>query len=78
VRTVSGEAEARLSLGASEAGTVGFRLTPPSGLTVRRARVAADVTIGGQPFGQQAEALVTVVDAEGGSPAGADAAGIAE
>jgi len=78
VRTVSGEAEARLSLGASEAGTVGFRLTPPSGLTVRRARVAADVTIGGQPFGQQAEALVTVVDDEGGSPAGADAAGIAE
>jgi len=28
---------------------------------VRRARVAADVTIGGRPLGQQAEALVTVV-----------------
>ncbi len=61
MKTESGEAEARLSLRASETGTVGFRLTPPHGLTVRRARVAADVTIGGRPLGQQAEALVTVL-----------------
>ncbi len=61
VKTESGEAEARLSPSASETGTVGSRLTPPHGITVRRARVRADVTIGGRPLGQQAEALVTVV-----------------
>jgi hypothetical protein len=32
----------------------------PSGEPVRRARVAADLTVGGTPFGQQAEALVDV------------------
>ncbi len=61
VRTSSGEPEARLSLSPSETRTVGFCLTPPSGIAVRRARVAADVTVGDQPLGQQAEALVTVV-----------------
>lgn len=35
------------------------RVTPPSG-GVRRARVAADVTLDGQPFGQHAEALISV------------------
>ena len=37
-----------------------FSVTPPAGLAVRRARIAVDLTIAGQRFGQQAEALVTV------------------
>jgi hypothetical protein len=37
-----------------------FTVISPSGTTVRRARLAADITINGQPWGQQAEALVTV------------------
>ena len=41
-------------------GTVSFKLTPPLDF-IRRARLAADLTIGGQRFGQQAEALVTVM-----------------
>ena len=32
----------------------------PAGVPTRRARVAADITVGDTPFGQQAEALVTV------------------
>ncbi|MDQ3407627.1 MAG: MBL fold metallo-hydrolase [Chloroflexota bacterium] len=61
VRTLTGEPEARLSLDSSETRTVAFCLTPPGGINVRRARVAADVTVGGRAFGQQAEALVTVI-----------------
>ena len=38
-----------------------FKVTPPPGLTVRRARLAVDLTIAGQRFGQQAESLVTVL-----------------
>jgi glyoxylase-like metal-dependent hydrolase (beta-lactamase superfamily II) len=38
-----------------------FKVTPPRGLTVRRARLAVDLTVGGQRFGQQAEALVTIL-----------------
>ena len=38
-----------------------FKVTPPSGLAFRRARIAIDLTIAGQRFGQQAEALVTVL-----------------
>jgi glyoxylase-like metal-dependent hydrolase (beta-lactamase superfamily II) len=38
-----------------------FKVTPPPGLSVRRARLAVDLTIAGQRFGQQAEALVTVI-----------------
>ncbi|HJS18973.1 MAG TPA: MBL fold metallo-hydrolase, partial [Anaerolineales bacterium] len=38
-----------------------FKVTPPPGLVIRRARLAVDLTIGGQRFGQQAEALVTVL-----------------
>ncbi|MGB8982031.1 MAG: MBL fold metallo-hydrolase [Anaerolineales bacterium] len=38
-----------------------FNVTPPPGLTVRRARLAVDLTVAGQRFGQQAEALVTVL-----------------
>ena len=37
-----------------------FKVTLPPGQTLRRARLAVDLTIGGQRFGQQAEALVTV------------------
>ena len=38
-----------------------FKVTPPPSLAVRRARIAVDLTIAGQRFGQQAEALVTVI-----------------
>lgn len=38
-----------------------FSVTPPAGSTARRARIAVDITIAGRHFGQQAEALVTVV-----------------
>ena len=38
-----------------------FKATPPPGLTVRRARLAVDLTVARQRFGQQAEALVTVL-----------------
>ena len=50
-------AQARLS-GRGEA-AVRFNVTPPAG-PVRRARVAAEITIGETEFGQQAEALVDV------------------
>lgn len=40
--------------------TVTFRARPPAGWAARRARLAADLTIGNRHFGQQAEALVTV------------------
>lgn len=42
----------------------GFTVTPPAGLTVRRARIAADVTLGGRRLGQAAEALITVANQE--------------
>ena len=38
-----------------------FHVTPPLNLTIRCARIAADLTIAGQRFGQQAEALTTVL-----------------
>jgi glyoxylase-like metal-dependent hydrolase (beta-lactamase superfamily II) len=38
-----------------------FSVTPPAGFAVRRARIAVDLIIAGQLFGQQAEALVTVL-----------------
>ena len=38
-----------------------FRVNPPHDLTVRRARLGVDLTIAGQRFGQQAEALVTIL-----------------
>ncbi|HEX8683640.1 MAG TPA: MBL fold metallo-hydrolase [Ardenticatenaceae bacterium] len=47
-------------LEARATGTVCFRVKVPAGVHVRRARVAVDLTVGGQRFGQQAEALVTV------------------
>jgi len=39
---------------------VRFCVQPPAGVAVRRARIAADVTVGARRFGQLAEALVTV------------------
>lgn len=53
-------AEQELRLAANAEGTVRFRLAPDGGGPVSRARVAADLTVGGRPFGQQAEALVDV------------------
>ena len=47
-------------LAISDSCQLSFDVTPPSGLVVRRARIAVDITIAGQRFGQQAEALVTV------------------
>jgi hypothetical protein len=40
--------------------TMTFEVRPPKHASVRRPRVAADTTVGGVRFGQQAEALVTV------------------
>jgi hypothetical protein len=48
-----------IELGGHEEGVVRFAVVP-AGASVRRARVAVDVTVGETPFGQQAEALVTV------------------
>jgi hypothetical protein len=53
-------AEARLRLGPRGAARAAFVLVPPAGLDVRRARIAADVTVDGARLGQCAEALVTV------------------
>jgi glyoxylase-like metal-dependent hydrolase (beta-lactamase superfamily II) len=38
-----------------------FKITTPSGISVRRARLAVDITVAGQRFGKQAEALVTIL-----------------
>jgi glyoxylase-like metal-dependent hydrolase (beta-lactamase superfamily II) len=53
--------EIHATLGACEATLVQFNATPPAGLKIRRARLAADLTVGGRRFGQQAETLITVV-----------------
>jgi hypothetical protein len=53
-------AEARCQLQPATAGQQSFIVTPPPGLVVRRARLAADLTVDGRRFGQQAEALVTL------------------
>jgi glyoxylase-like metal-dependent hydrolase (beta-lactamase superfamily II) len=59
------EEEVRLRLPGGAAGTVKVLVTPPAGLVARRARVAADLTVGSQRFGQQAEALINVLDRKG-------------
>jgi hypothetical protein len=38
-----------------------FHVTPPLNLTIRRAWISVDLMIAGQRFGQQAEALITVL-----------------
>jgi glyoxylase-like metal-dependent hydrolase (beta-lactamase superfamily II) len=43
-------------------GSGAFRVTPPAGAAAYRARIAVDVSLGGQPFGQLAEALVTLLE----------------
>ena len=50
--------EQEVTLAAHETATLRFGVTPSG--PARRARVAADLTVGGVPFGQQAEALVDV------------------
>lgn len=53
-----------LQLHANATQRVEFRIIPSSGSTVwRRARVAADLTVDGRRFGQQAEALISVNEA---------------
>lgn len=49
-----------VSLAPYETRSLAFCVRPLAGQTVRRARIAVDVTVGGARFGQQAEALVTV------------------
>jgi hypothetical protein len=53
-------ATARLALGPLETARCSFRLVP-AGPPRRRARIAADLAVGERRFGQQAEALVTVL-----------------
>lgn len=56
------EKEIQVVLPPGGSATVQFHVTPPAGMKQRRARTAADLTIGGRRFGQQAEALITVED----------------
>jgi glyoxylase-like metal-dependent hydrolase (beta-lactamase superfamily II) len=49
----------RVHLNAYETHEISFEVIPPADSRMRRARVAVDVTIGDQHFGQQAEALVS-------------------
>ncbi|MBO7743077.1 MBL fold metallo-hydrolase [Paenibacillus sp. MWE-103] len=50
----------RLDIDPQAVEQVRFRITAPSGQRVKRARIAADITVGTRRLGQQAEALVTV------------------
>ncbi|HEY0443859.1 MAG TPA: MBL fold metallo-hydrolase [Candidatus Limnocylindrales bacterium] len=52
--------ECRVPLAARGRATATFEVRPPKGVVARRARIAADLTVGSVRFGQQAEALVTV------------------
>ncbi len=52
---------APLMLAAGETAHVSFCVTPPAAFAARRERIALDVTIDGQRFGQQAEALISAV-----------------
>jgi hypothetical protein len=49
-----------LGFDASGRGEARFTVRPPAGARTRRARVAADLTVGSRRLGQLAEALVTV------------------
>jgi len=48
-----------VKLGAREKKDIRIRIVPPSGTQCRRQPVALDLTVGGRPFGQVVEALVT-------------------
>jgi hypothetical protein len=52
--------ECRVPLADRGEGTAMFEVRPPPGVSVRRARIAVDLTVGEMRFGQHAEALVTV------------------
>jgi glyoxylase-like metal-dependent hydrolase (beta-lactamase superfamily II) len=54
-------AEQRIFLDGKDTAKLPFEVTPPVNIRVRRARIAADLTVGTRRFGQQAEALITVV-----------------
>jgi glyoxylase-like metal-dependent hydrolase (beta-lactamase superfamily II) len=49
-----------LAIPSHRSASVGFSVRPSPGTRVRRARIAADVTVGERRFGQLAEALITV------------------
>jgi hypothetical protein len=53
-------AEQQVRLPGHGEATLRFQVSPNGAAPVSRARVAADLTVGGVPFGQQAEALVNV------------------
>ena len=53
--------EIRLILEPLSVHSAQFTITTPKGVTVRCARIAVDVTIDSHPFGQQAEALITII-----------------
>jgi glyoxylase-like metal-dependent hydrolase (beta-lactamase superfamily II) len=53
-------APVRLTLGPRERKEFTIALTPPAGAVCRRQPVALDLTVGGRPFGQVTEALVSV------------------
>lgn len=57
---VAEPAECETQVGGHAERTVGFELAVPRGVRGERFRVAADLTVGGARFGQQAEALVSV------------------
>jgi glyoxylase-like metal-dependent hydrolase (beta-lactamase superfamily II) len=61
-RTVSGKQEMlSIQLETSTSNSTTFKVIAPEDKTMRRARIAVDVTIDGHRFGQQAEALVTII-----------------
>jgi glyoxylase-like metal-dependent hydrolase (beta-lactamase superfamily II) len=55
--------EGRTTLEPKGEGRISFTVRTPAGAGVRRARIGAELTVGDRRFGQQAEAVVTVVEA---------------
>lgn len=55
------EPKIMLKLAAHATATAEFHITPPTTIATRRACIAVDITVNDRPFGQQAEALVTVM-----------------
>ena len=52
--------EVVIDLGPREQAEIQIEITPPEGTVCRRQPVGLDLTVGDRPFGQVAEALVTV------------------